>query len=53
MTEYRNSFSFFSATAIDIQKRTKKKVKNTALRAVAIVIVNAEKYWDHIHGSDS
>lgn len=53
MTDYRNFSSIFSATAIDIQNHTKKKVQNPALRAVATVIVNAEKYWDHIHGSDS
>lgn len=55
--EYTNSFIILSATTIDIKKKqkTKKTLQNPAPRAVApaAVTVSAEKYWDHVHGSDS
>lgn len=58
LQEYMNSFSMFSAAVVDFQKEekkaiTKKPFQNPSWRAVSAVTLSAEKYWGHIHCSDS
>lgn len=61
LQEYVNSFSLFSAAIVSIQKKEKKPqpknlfkpFQNPSQRAVPALTVSAEKYWDHVSGSDS